>query len=117
MRIATITLILGLAVPVGLIVLQVFLSRRESRWPGLALPAIFLILSVVAGVGNVAFSTVTTVQGGAQTVVHNSGAPWAALAVFLLWNIPTVICLAVYFACRESARRRREMERMNVRDL
>lgn len=110
-------LLLTLAIPVGLAFLQVFLSRRESRWPGLALPVVSLILSVVVGVGNVAFSTVTTTQDGVRTAVHNPGAPFAALAVFLIMNIPTVVYLAIYFSCRENARRKREMARMNAQDL
>ena len=41
MTITTISFLLFLlAVLVGAILLQIFLSRRKSRWPGLVLPAL-----------------------------------------------------------------------------
>ena len=39
------------------------------------------------------------------------------LTVALLYNIPTLILLAIYFACREKFRRKKEMDRMNAQDL
>ena len=90
---------------IGAVVLQIFLSRRESPWPGLVLPGVSLLLSLIpllnvavpmAGVGEV-FLTL--------------------LMVFLLYNLPTAVLLAIYFACRGKFRRKREMDRMNAQDL
>ena len=51
--------------------------------------------------------------GGAETQ-----APLAALALVLLFaNIPTAVLLAIYAACREKRRQRRQMDRMNIQDL
>ena len=32
---------------IGLVVLQVFLSKRESKWPGLILPLLSLLISLL----------------------------------------------------------------------
>ena len=51
------TLIIA-AVFVGIIALEVWLSRRKSRWPGLILPAVTLVLSLLMVLGFAAFSRV-----------------------------------------------------------
>jgi len=40
-----------------------------------------------------------------------------AVYVFLTYNIPTTILLAIYFACREKQKRNRDLEKMNIQDL
>ena len=45
---ATGTLIALLIFMVGAVLLQIFLSRRESRWPGLVLPGICVLFSLIA---------------------------------------------------------------------
>lgn len=91
---------------VGSIVLQVFLSRRESPWPGLVLPGLSLLLSLIP------LLNVAVLPGsGAGNVLT------ALLLVFLLYNIPTLVLLVIYFACREKYRRRREIDKMNAQDL
>ena len=77
--------------------LQVFLSRRASRWPGLVLPGICLLYSLA--------------------LCLNAMAGPAALAGLLLGNIPTLVLLAVYAACREGRKRRSGVEKMNIQDL
>ena len=91
---------------VGCIILQVFLSRRESPWPGLVLPGLSLLLSLIP------LLNVAVLPGsGAGNVLT------ALLLVFLLYNIPTLVLLVIYFACRGKYRRRREMDKMNAQDL
>ena len=77
--------------------LQVFLSRRVSRWPGLVLPGICLLYSLA--------------------LCLSAAAVTAALAGLLLGNIPTLVLLAVYAACREGRKRRSGVEKMNIQDL
>ena len=44
--------------------------------------------------------------------------PWAALlGTLVLGNIPTVILLAIYFACREKQGRDKEQDKMRIEDL
>ena len=91
---------------IGCIILQVFLSRRESPWPGLVLPGLSFLYSLI-------------VMLNVVVLLDSSGWEIAAtfFMVFLLYNIPTLVLLAIYFACRQRFRRRREMDRMNAQDL
>lgn len=99
-----VTLLFLLAALVGGIFLQIFLSRRESRWPGLVLPLLTFLLSLlnvlnIADTGSVSENVLLV------------------LVTVLIGNIPTLVLLAIYFACRQRFRRRREMDRMNAQDL
>ena len=88
---------------IGLVVLQVFLSKRESKWPGLVLPLLSVLYSLVMAL---------------SAVADNGGIPWGPiLASLILGNIPTVILLAIYFACREKFRKRSELDKMHINDL
>lgn len=104
MTIWAVLVILGLFL-VGGVFLQIFLSRRESRWPGLVLPALtflnsLVVLLSIANVGQSVWQTVLTV---AVTV--------------LAGNIPTLVLLAIYWAAREKLRKRSELEKMKIDDL
>ena len=98
---ALVVLLLFLA---GVVLLQIFLSRRERRWPGLVLPGITFLYSVLALLSVVAMGSVV------EMVV-------AILVVAVLYNIPTLILLAIYFACRKKRRKRGELNRMKIEDL
>lgn len=127
----------------GAIILQIFLSKRESRWPGLILPGICVIGSILVVLGIVTFSANKVnpeiwealleefagkaVSGDSEvigTYVYNVSTPdtvWSVIGmtagVFLLCNIPTAVLLAIYFVCREKQKRRKEMKKMNAQDL
>lgn len=80
-------LLLALA---GLAYLEYLLSSRKSKWPGLILPGLSALCSVVTAVG---FVSVTSLAVDAGTFLR--------LIVSVLYlNIPTAIFLAVYFPCR-----------------
>jgi len=112
---------------VGAVVLQVFLSRKESKWPGLVLPIISFFFSVVTVVGRVAFSintvTQTTTENGEvveQSTAQIGDMPTTivmALYTFLLYNIPTIIFMAIYAAVRSKRKKQRALEKMSVQDL
>lgn len=102
-RVAT-TLILFLALLVGGILLQIFLSKRKSKWPGLILPAVTFLWSLVLVLNAAAFDSLAQ---AAATV----------LMVFILGNIPTAVLLGIYFACREKRRKRSELDKMKLSDL
>lgn len=38
-------------------------------------------------------------------------------AAFITANVQTIVLLAIYFACREKRKRRREIEKMKLQDL
>lgn len=88
----------------GVIALQIFLSRRESKWPGLVLPLLTLLQSLlyvlsVADTGSVS-----------QNVL-------LVLSTLLVGNIPTLGLLAVYWAAREKRRIKAQMDKMQIDDL
>ena len=98
-----ITLVFVLALLVGGVFLQIFLSKRENRWPGLILPLLSFLYSLLMA---------------CSAVAYNGGIPWGAiLASLVLGNIPTVILLAIYAACRDRFRKRSELDKMNIKDL
>ena len=99
----TIVLVFVLALLVGGVFLQIFLSKRENRWPGLILPLLSFLYSLLMV---------------CSAVAYNGGIPWGPiLASLVLGNIPTVILLAIYAACRERFRKRSELDKMNIKDL
>ena len=86
------------------VLLQIFLSRRESRWPGLVLPLLTFLCSLL-GPLNVADT---------GSVSRNV----LLVAVTLLaGNIPTLVLLAIYWAAREKYRVRDQMEKMGKQDI
>jgi len=123
--------IILLAIPVGGIFLQIYLSKMEDVWPGLILPAITFALSlmvVFSMAAYVEFGTlshseyvngewVTTIvsEGGGREVIP--GAVGGAIYTFLLMNIPTAILLIIYKSQRSKRKRLREVDKMSVHDL
>ncbi len=127
------TLIIA-AVFVGIIALEVWLSRRKSRWPGLIMPAITFMVSLFLALGVMLFSV-----GGAATEVQvvdeetgevvyqeqtvEAEQDWtlgdaAQLGlVLLVGNIPTFVLLGAYYIGREKFRREKLLEKMNIQDL
>lgn len=122
----------------GSIVLQIYFSRMESRWPGLILPILSFVLSVVLSLGLAVYSVSTRTEYfsyspdpsvGAETgeviqevtPVELPGATGdimvMAVPLFLLANIPTLIYVAIYCGERGKYRRRRQVEHMNIQDL
>lgn len=80
-------IILALVFLAGIILLQIFLSRAERKWPGLILPIISFLFSFLYPFNMV------------------SGTPiWKVFVVWLLGNIPTIIFLAIYFACHPKSK-------------
>ena len=99
-----VTLLFLLSALVGGIFLQIFLSRRESRWPGLVLPLLTFLLSLlnvlnIADTGSVSENVLLV------------------LVTVLIGNIPTLVLLAIYWAAREKRRIRAQMDKMNIDDL
>lgn len=91
--------------------LQVFLSRRKSRWPGLVLPALSFLFSLLTSVATALFSFVPP----QQTFLESATIPF--LLPFFLCNIPTLVLLAIYFICRGKYNRKKQLNKMNIQDL
>jgi cytochrome bd-type quinol oxidase subunit 1 len=116
-----------LALGAGIIILQTYLSKKENKWAGLILPFISFSISVLTVLGIVLFSAHTgtqiiTVDGEVVEQAVNLFSPAASIIgsaalAFLLYNIPTVVLVLIYQACRGKQRKQRELEKMSVQDL
>ena len=81
----------------GIILLQIFLSKRESKWPGLVLPIIAFLFGLLFPLNMIAPSEGVT-----------AGFIFQMILVWLLGNIPTIVFLAIYFGCRGKQRRNKQ---------
>lgn len=123
MLIATVSTIISLifliAFVAAMIILQVYLSRRESKLPGLVLPAItfsgelFILLNVVTNV--MMTSAADNAVGGVDSydvfvTVLNT------VLTLLVISMPIVL-LVIYFLCRRGMNRKKQIEKMNIQDL
>lgn len=93
-----INLLILLLIFVCIILLQIFLSRTESKIPGLVLPALCFLCSLIVPL---------------NMIVANS----AAVLFWLIVNIPTIILLLVYFVCRQQYKKKNQIEKMKIQDL
>ncbi len=90
----------------GVVLLQIFLSKKEGRIPGLVLPVTAFLFSLLYPLNMAA-------PAGGLT----AGFFLQLLLVWLMGNIPTLILLTIYFACREKQRRHKQLDKMNIQDL
>ena len=98
MRITT-TLILAVLVIAGIVCLQIFLSKRERRWPGLVLPVLAFLFGLLYPLNMIAPDEGITVS----FIIH-------MLIVWFIGNIPTIILLAIYYGCRGKQRRNKQLD-------
>lgn len=103
-RMLWVSLLVLLILGVGGIMLQIFLSKKENRWLGLILPALSFLWSLLY------LANLRTEDSILQTIL-------VALFTIVLTNIPTIVLLAIYAACRERRRRRDDVDKMNIQDL
>lgn len=111
-----------LALAVGVILLQVFLSKRSGKWFGLILPAVFFIVSLLIVISMVAYTNIgitshSVSEDGAivsSEIVDTTPAFGSVVGqvviTFLLANIPTVVLLVIYAACREKRKQIQNLE-------
>ncbi len=104
-RFAVVSILL-LIIFISSLILQIFLSKKEGKIPGLVLPIIAFIFSFLLPLGMMVSS-----EG------INAAFVFELFAVWLLGNIPTIIFLAIYFGCREKRKRNRQIEKMSIQDL
>lgn len=130
LRTAIIIIVLLLFIA-GSIWLQIFLSKTKNKWLGLIIPLICFIFSIFTILSLSMYTTTRStsmtqsigVEVTDKTITSQSEKPSmismlaTVIPVFLITNIPTLIFLAIYFACREKLKLRNELDKMNVQDL
>ena len=97
-------LIFLLVFVVGGVLLQIYLSKRVSRWPGLVLPGICMLYPILLVLNVAAMGNIGSV---AATVITS----------FVLGAVPAIILLVIYFVCRSGRNRKSELDKMNISDL
>ena len=124
-------LVFLVAIPVGAIFLQIYLSKKDSKLLGLILPIVALSISLLVVMGMAVFvqpGTITVtdlIDGELVTTVITEGsdreeipgAIGAMIYTFVFMNIPTIILLIIYKAVRGSKNRNRAVEKMSLQDL
>lgn len=103
-RFIIVSLIILLVFLVGIVLLQIFLSRRESRWPGLILPLLTFLSALLLPLNVMDTGSVS------ENIL-------LAVVTLLAGNIPTLVLLAIYWAAREKFRVRNQMEKMGKQDI
>lgn len=103
-RFIVVSLIILLVFLVGIVLLQIFLSRRESRWPGLVLPLLTFLSALLLPLNVMDTGSVS------ENIL-------LAVVTLLAGNIPTLVLLAIYWAAREKYRVRDQMEKMGKQDI
>lgn len=84
MRLLTVLIFMAI-----LIVLQLCLSKRDSKWAGLVLPLIAFLIGLIYPLNMIAPADGLTIGFVLQMVL-----------VWLMGNIPTIVFLGIYFAVR-----------------
>ena len=91
---------------VGPILLQLFLSKSADKWPGLVLPIIAFTVSLMV-----------TMMIPVNLTEDRSSSIFYMLYLFVLFNIPTLIFMAIYRTVRKNKDSMREIQKMNIQDL
>ena len=125
-------LIFTLAICIGAVALQLYLSKQRNWWPGLILPALTFAVSlmVIVGMGVYVVSSEAVVsefvngqwimnEHGISDTNHQSipGAIVGTLYMFLIFNVPTVVLLVTYKVVKVKQYRLRDVEMMSLQDL
>ncbi|HEY5562960.1 MAG TPA: hypothetical protein VIK72_14615 [Clostridiaceae bacterium] len=91
---------------VGIPLLQIFLSRKKHRWPGLILPTVIIIISIIVVLPGTLGKNITTIQLIKQII-----------AGILIINIPTITLLSIYFSYRKKFSNNWKIDKMKIQDL
>lgn len=121
MRIAA-NLIIFTVLLLGVIYLQIRLSRSENKYVGLVLPAITFTLSLIIILSYVGYSGIKTMVDDTVTRYNpitgmKMGDYFALIFSFLIANIPTAILIAIYFGERSRINTKKAIEQMKIEDL
>jgi hypothetical protein len=96
-------LIVMLVVIVLLIAIQIFLSMQKNKWLGLVIPFMCFFLATFLSFG-------ATIYTGEIIPI---------IIYFIIYSIPAIINLLIYFACKAKVKEKdkKEFKKMNIHDL
>lgn len=82
--------VVALFFAIGVILLQIFLSKRDSKLSGLVLPIIAFF-----------FALMYPLNMAVPSEGVNASFVLQMIFAWLIGNIPTIVLLAIYFGCRK----------------
>ena len=104
-------------------ILQVFLSKTESKWAGSIMPVIMFGISLIASfqlmLRLIDTRSFTGIINGilVEHTASMSSIIGQTVLLFVLCNIATGILIAIYTIARRQRNRQRALEMMSVQDL
>lgn len=98
--------IIFVGILVGIFFLQIFLSTKENKKLGLILPGINFVISIL-------ISLIYLLNALTLDVSIFIGIS----IVFIAYNVPTVILIAIYYTYRNKYKKKYEIDKMNIQDL
>ena len=112
------SLLIFLLVCAAVLWLQLYLSRRAERFPGLILPIFSFAVSLIVAFGllSMRLELLSPREG---LMVAGQAPSWGnILLTFALYNVPTAVLLLIYAVCRwRRHAARSQMDRMRIDDL
>lgn len=113
-----VSLLVFLLVCAAVLWLQIYLSRRPERFPGLLLPILSFAVSLIVAFGilSMRLELLSPREG---VVVAGQVPSWGnILLTFALYNVPTVVLLLIYAVCRWRKHGvQSQMDKMRIDDL
>lgn len=93
----------------GIILLQIFLSKKESKLLGLILPIVNLSFTLLITFAFVFYDAAYT-ENKAEYILR-------ILFMFIMLNIPTIIFFGIYESIRKKLVKTNEINKMTIQDL
>nr|WP_312214687.1 hypothetical protein [Clostridioides sp.] len=97
------TIILGIILIFGVAYFQSILSSKSNKLLGLIFPLITFIGSIV-----LAFMTISIINFSFIDISR---------FIFIMFNIPSIVLLVIYYLGRKEIERNKELDKMNLHDL
>lgn len=96
---------------IGSVFLQIVLSKKKHKLLGLILPMMTLLMAILI-IGIINFNS----------VYNNSGALFSSIWISMIFSIPTIIYLGIYFGYSKHRKElmnknNNELIKMNIQDL
>lgn len=89
------------------IIFQIYLSKKENKFLGMILPVLSFLYSIMGIMGIILFSVNVSISEIFGMI----------MGVLIPLNIPTIILLIIYFICRNSNKKKKQLDKMNIQDL
>lgn len=97
------TIILGIILIFGVAYFQSILSSKSNKFLGLIFPLITFIGSII-----LAFMTISIINFSFTDIFR---------FIFIMFNIPSIVLLVIYYLGRKEIERNKELDKMNLQDL